>query len=121
MSAYGLLLGLLLSVARRSDAFFPTQRVFQQPRMSSAVRMSSVWADFPKPGERRDYPKPDFESTSETMREAGALSAEFTNQLKTDKPLRVAVIGAGLAGLSCAKCASLKLASPLLICEQVPL
>ncbi|CAI5929853.1 unnamed protein product [Closterium sp. NIES-64] len=56
-----------------------------------------------KPGNIRckDYPKPDFDS--EPQREAQQLSASFKNLPRPEKPLKVAIIGAGLAGLSAAK------------------
>ncbi|CAI6011881.1 unnamed protein product [Closterium sp. NIES-65] len=56
-----------------------------------------------KPGNIRckDYPKPNFDS--EPQREAQQLSASFKNLPRPEKPLKVAIIGAGLAGLSAAK------------------
>lgn len=59
--------------------------------------------DFPAPGERKDYPRPPLEETSENQREAGAFSQAFVDMPRPERPLKVAVIGAGLAGLSCAK------------------
>jgi 15-cis-phytoene desaturase len=50
----------------------------------------------------RDYPTPDF-ADMDTYKEAAALSAKFTAAPRPTKPLRVAIIGAGLAGLSAAK------------------
>ncbi|QDZ22604.1 phytoene desaturase [Chloropicon primus] len=49
-----------------------------------------------------DFPKPDFEEL-ETFQEAKALSEFFKKLPRPEKPLKVAVIGAGLAGLSAAK------------------
>lgn len=49
-----------------------------------------------------DFPKPDFEDL-ETFQEAKALSEFFKNQPRPEKPLKVAIVGAGLAGLSAAK------------------
>eukprot|EP00878_Enallax_costatus_P035459 GHUV01039547.1.p1 GENE.GHUV01039547.1~~GHUV01039547.1.p1 ORF type:complete len:187 (+),score=35.66 GHUV01039547.1:333-893(+) len=50
----------------------------------------------------RDYPKPAFE-TAGTFLEAQALSQKLKNAPRPEKPLRVVIIGAGLAGLSTAK------------------
>lgn len=56
--------------------------------------MSAAWC--------RDYPKPPFE-TSGTFQEAQTLSQKLRNAPRPEKPLKVVVIGAGLAGLSTAK------------------
>lgn len=48
----------------------------------------------------KDYPKPDF-SESKRYQEAEALSNKLLNKSKTS--LKVAIVGAGLAGLSAAK------------------
>jgi NADPH-dependent 2,4-dienoyl-CoA reductase/sulfur reductase-like enzyme len=50
----------------------------------------------------RDYPRPAFE-TAETFQEAQALSEKLRNAPRPEKPLKVVIIGAGLAGLSTAK------------------
>jgi 15-cis-phytoene desaturase len=50
----------------------------------------------------RDYPKPAFE-TAGTFQEAQALSEKLRNAPRPEKPLKVVIIGAGLAGLSAAK------------------
>lgn len=50
----------------------------------------------------RDYPKPPFE-TAGTFLEAQALSQKLKNAPRPEKPLKVVIIGAGLAGLSTAK------------------
>lgn len=50
----------------------------------------------------RDYPKPAFE-TSGTFQEAQALSQKLKDAPRPAKPLKVVIIGAGLAGLSAAK------------------
>nr|AUE44540.1 phytoene desaturase [Scytosiphon lomentaria]AUE44541.1 phytoene desaturase [Saccharina sculpera] len=63
----------------------------------------SMIFDFPAPGERKDYPRPPLEETSENQREAAAFSNAFIDLPRPERPLNVAVIGAGLAGLSCAK------------------
>lgn len=52
--------------------------------------------------QRRDYPKPAFESAG-TYQEAAALSNRLATAPRPAKPLRVVIIGAGLAGLSTAK------------------
>lgn len=67
------------------------------------TRISEVICDYPPPGERRDYAKPDFESTSANQREARDLSNSFGYGINKNLPLDVAVIGGGLAGLSTAK------------------
>lgn len=48
-----------------------------------------------------DFPTPKFDTPSQ--REAEEISLSFVNAPRPKKPLRVAVVGAGLAGLSCAK------------------
>ena len=58
--------------------------------------------DYPPPGENRDYPRPDVYS-SQPAREAALLSADLANGPRPERPLSVAVIGGGLAGLSAAK------------------
>lgn len=50
----------------------------------------------------KDYPRPDF-SDAETYREAEALSTKLRSAARPAKPLKVVIIGAGLAGLSAAK------------------
>ena len=51
----------------------------------------------------RDYPRPAFENDG-TFQEAQALSTKLaTGFPRPAKPLKVAIIGAGLAGLSTAK------------------
>lgn len=50
----------------------------------------------------RDYPRPAFE-TAGTFQEAQALSQKLRDAPRPAKPLRVVIIGAGLAGLSAAK------------------
>lgn len=50
----------------------------------------------------RDYPRPDFD-TSSTFREAAALSRELAAAPRPERPLRVVIAGAGLAGLATAK------------------
>lgn len=56
-----------------------------------------------KPGGIRckDYPKPNFDS--EPQREAQQLSTSIRSLPRPQNPLRVAILGAGLAGLSTAK------------------
>lgn len=64
-------------------------------------------SDYPKPGEQKDYPRPNLELTSDTFREAAEMTKEIQrlklSQLPGDKPLKVVIAGAGLAGLSAAK------------------
>lgn len=50
----------------------------------------------------RDYPKPNFEVEG-TFQEAQELSDYIKNSPRPQTPKKVAVIGAGLAGLSAAK------------------
>ena len=50
----------------------------------------------------KDYPKPAFE-TSGTYQEMAALSAKLKAAPRPEKPLKVVIAGAGLAGLSAAK------------------
>ena len=50
----------------------------------------------------RDFPKPDF-ANEETHLEAASLSEAFRTGARPARPLNVAIIGAGLAGLSTAK------------------
>ncbi len=62
------------------------------------------WADFPPAGEMRDYPSPELQSAmSENQLQAKTLSEKLKSLPRPQNPMRVAVIGAGLAGLSCAK------------------
>lgn len=49
-----------------------------------------------------DYPRPDLESTINFL-EAGKFSSSFRASPRPDKPLKVVIAGAGLAGLSTAK------------------
>ncbi len=52
----------------------------------------------------RDYPSPELLSgVSENQLQAKALSEKLRSLPRPPKPMRVAVIGAGLARLSCAK------------------
>eukprot|EP00195_Chlamydomonas_chlamydogama_P005866 CAMPEP_0202905030 /NCGR_PEP_ID=MMETSP1392-20130828/32148_1 /ASSEMBLY_ACC=CAM_ASM_000868 /TAXON_ID=225041 /ORGANISM="Chlamydomonas chlamydogama, Strain SAG 11-48b" /LENGTH=577 /DNA_ID=CAMNT_0049592943 /DNA_START=19 /DNA_END=1752 /DNA_ORIENTATION=+ len=50
----------------------------------------------------KDYPRPDFTDAA-TYQEAAALSAKLRAAPRPAKPLKVVIIGAGLAGLSAAK------------------
>ncbi|KAG5188039.1 Phytoene desaturase chloroplast precursor [Tribonema minus] len=61
------------------------------------------WADYPAPGVRRDFPRPPLEETSENQRASAQLSEYIKSLPRPEKPLKVAIIGAGLAGLSTAK------------------
>lgn len=71
--------------------------------VGSGNGIGSMIFDFPAPGERKDYPRPPLEETSENQRESAAFSQAFLDMPRPERPLTVAVIGAGLAGLSCAK------------------
>lgn len=59
--------------------------------------------DYPAPGVRKDYPRPPLEETSQNQRDSAAFSQSFVELPRPERPLKVAIIGAGLAGLSCAK------------------
>jgi NADPH-dependent 2,4-dienoyl-CoA reductase/sulfur reductase-like enzyme len=50
----------------------------------------------------RDYPRPAFD-TAETFLEAQALSTRLRDAKRPERPLKVAIVGGGLAGLSTAK------------------
>ena len=50
----------------------------------------------------KDFPKPPFE-TADTFQEAQALSKFMADAPRPAQPKKVAIIGAGLAGLSAAK------------------
>lgn len=50
----------------------------------------------------KDYPRPDF-TNAETFKQAEALSTKMVSAPRPAKPMRVVIIGAGLAGLSTAK------------------
>jgi hypothetical protein len=50
----------------------------------------------------RDFPKPNFE-TSDTFMESAALSQKLKCAARPQRPLKVVIAGAGLAGLSAAK------------------
>lgn len=74
-----------------------------------STRMAAVVGDagsgfktppgFPKPGEQRDYPRPDLESTSQAFRDAGSLSAEIASLRKEDRSMtvRTAMIASSVA------------------------
>lgn len=74
-------------------------RVGRQSRSS----VPSMIFDYPAPGVRKDYPRPPLEETSQNQRDAAVFSQSFVDMPRPERPLKVAVIGAGLAGLSCAK------------------
>jgi len=50
----------------------------------------------------RDFPKPDFES-EKTFQEIASISASIKSMPRPERPLKVVIAGAGLAGLSTAK------------------
>nr|AUE44553.1 phytoene desaturase [Sargassum muticum] len=89
------------------SAFVPITFVGTGSAGSSRLRgrsgALSMIFDYPAPGVRKDYPRPPLEDTSQNQREAAAFSQTFINMPRPSRPLKVAVIGAGLAGLSCAK------------------
>lgn len=72
-------------------------------RPKSRNGVSSMIFDYPAPGVRKDYPRPPLEETSQNQRDSAAFSQAFVDMPRPQRPLKVAVIGAGLAGLSCAK------------------
>ena len=78
---------------RRSRALFGT----------TATPVKDPFADFPKPGEQRDYPRPDLESTSGPFVEASEASEALKTMARPAAGQRVVVVGGGLAGLSTAK------------------
>ena len=100
---------VLLVILTVSDALLPSRfsvrarggALFAEGDWTTTV--AEVICDYPAPGVRKDYPKPDFEGTSQNQRDARDMSASFGYGLDKNKPLEVAVIGAGLAGLSTAK------------------
>lgn len=77
----------------RVAASLQGQRVAAAPSVRSRTKLNIVC---------RDYPKPAFE-TAGTFQEAQALSHKLRDAPRPAKPLRVVIIGAGLAGLSAAK------------------
>jgi hypothetical protein len=64
---------------------------------------SMILPDYPPPGVRKNYPRPDFEGTSQAQRDARDFSNSFNYGVAKNKPLKVAIIGGGLSGLSTAK------------------
>ena len=52
-----------------------------------------ILPDYPPPGERRNYPRPDFEGTSVAQREARDFSNSFNYGVAKNKPMKVAIIG----------------------------
>nr|AUE44549.1 phytoene desaturase [Ishige okamurae] len=72
-------------------------------RARRADGVSSMIFDYPPQGVRKDYPRPPLEETSQNQRDAASFSQAIADLPRTERPLKVAVIGAGLAGLSCAK------------------
>jgi 15-cis-phytoene desaturase len=87
----------LLSLAAPTAAFQPhtplTSHRTALPTRSSVASLTM-----------RDYPKPNVEDT-QNYRDAEALSTSFRTTLKASpsQKKRVAIIGGGLSGLSCAK------------------
>jgi hypothetical protein len=72
-------------------SFTPTSRISASLKQRQTTNM--VLIDYPPPGERRNYARPDFESTSIPQREAAELSAYFNHGVAKNKPLKVAIIG----------------------------
>lgn len=72
------------------------------------LRPASGWSIGRAAGRRalsvvaRDYTRPAFDS-AETFQEAQALSTKLKNAPRPQRPLKVAIVGGGLAGLSAAK------------------
>lgn len=66
--------------------------VFQQPQCKRIKRRIIC----------QDYPRPAFDS-EEVIQEARAISEKIKSFAPPAKPLKVAIVGAGLAGLSAAK------------------
>jgi len=92
---------IIISIICLSSAFFTIKRIKSDQKKYLNCKM--IFVDFPKPGERRDYPRPDFEGTSQPQRDARDFSASFNYGLREKKRLKVAILGGGLAGLSTAK------------------
>ncbi|EWM23892.1 phytoene desaturase [Nannochloropsis gaditana] len=76
----------------------------RQSSTSRLVPSANFLVDYPPPGERRDYPRPNLEETSSSFKIAEQLSEEIKKfpRPKEGKPT-VVIAGAGLAGLSTAK------------------
>ena len=55
-----------------------------------------ILPDYPPPGERRNYPRPDFEGTSVAQREARDFSNSFNYGVAKNKKMKVAIIGGNL-------------------------
>lgn len=55
-----------------------------------------ILPDYPPPGERRNYPRPDFEGTSVAQREARDFSNSFNYGVAKNKKMKVAIIGGDL-------------------------
>ena len=72
-------------------------------RLSAASLNPDPYADFPRPGEQRDYPRPRLEDTSGPFVEASEASEALKTMPRPATKQRVIVIGGGLAGLSTAK------------------
>lgn len=80
------------------------QRLHIRPRLATAwlQRSGRQGRDTALQVVARDFPRPDFD-TAGTFQEAMALSREFKDAARPEKPLTVVIAGAGLAGLSAAK------------------
>eukprot|EP00899_Mesostigma_viride_P024709 jgi/Mesvir1/5422/Mv15485-RA.1 len=83
----------------RAGIFSGSEARLSLPVGVSTSRLSA--SARPPVTECRDYPKPEFDS--EPQREASALSARFKSLPRPKEPKTIAILGAGLAGLACAK------------------
>lgn len=86
---------MMLRTALLSALFLPTALSFHAPR-TPVTRTTLRMADFPKPN---------VEDT-QNYRDAEAMSSSFRTSLRVTSPSqkkKVAIIGGGLSGLSCAK------------------
>lgn len=83
--------------------FLQSRRVGTTPRARSGPRRKLVCkAAASSAAKANDFPKPNFEEAA-TFQEAAELSSFIKSAPRPSQPKTVAVIGAGLAGLSAAK------------------
>lgn len=94
-------LSLLIVLLSPVNAF---RKSFSVSRTYTNINVKNLIFDYPEPGERRNYPKPDFESTSLAQREARELSNSFNYGLNQNKQLNVAIVGGGLSGKHILQC-----------------
>ena len=69
--------------------------MMQSLLLAAAVRTAAL-----APAARR--PEPSRLENTQNYRDATAASARFNNELQAKEPKKVAIIGGGLSGLSCA-------------------